>query len=464
MLHAQNVILRIAGTATLALLVGAPAPAQSAPREPTAPPAPTAQTPSRPQYSLQDCLRIGLREASAMRNARRDREIADRVVDQVRAQFLPSVTADASYTRRDELDQAEFGGQTLEIGSLDNYSISLSARQLLYSGGSVSAALDAARDYRVMADFRTQHTYADLTRAIRTSFTDLLYLQAALATHEQTVTQWQAALERTEELFAQDMAAEFDVLQARVQWSNARPGLIQASNQVAVAKASFAHLLNLPDDRFDLRGELRYEPFTGDIAALTEAALRQRPEYRIAQQGLSLREAEIRAERSAYRPSLHASFLYGAQPSPFGIGGSDLDWRWSATLQAKWSLLDGGLRRHRVREKELEREKTLEDLEALRRRVALEVQQALLAIRQAEQAVQAMRETVALADKAVAIATTRYQTKLIPRLELAEANLASMTARLHWLGALRDHARAVTALRYAAGLDRAAPPDALNKD
>lgn len=406
----------------------------------------------RPAYTLEDCLAIGLREASAMRNAERDRKIADSAIDQVRAQFMPHVSADASYTRLDKLDQVDFGEQRMELGTLDNYAMSVSLRQLLYSGGSVSAALDAARDYRVMADIETRRVRAALTRDIRSGFTDLLFLGEALVVNAEAVGQWRDALEQTKARYAQDLASEFDVLNARVQWANALPGLIQSSNRLAVAKAAFGDLLNLADSAFDIRGELSFEPVADDLDGHLERAWQDRPELRIARRGLALRETDIRAEKSLYKPSVHVSAQYGAQRSPFDFGGdSDLEWRWSATVRAQWSWLDGGLRRGRVREKELERDKTREDIEALRRRVALEVRQAHLAMRQAAASVAAMRETVGLAEKSMAIAATRYRTGMITRLELAEVNVALMTARLHWLGALRDHAHAVTALRHASG-------------
>ncbi len=406
----------------------------------------------RSVYTLQDCLAIGLREAASLRQAERDLEIADSAIGQVRAQFLPQVSADASYTRRDKLDRIEFGEQRMEVGSLDNYALSVGVRQLLYSGGALSAALDAARDFRIMADIRAEQARATLERDIRAGFADLLYLGEAVVVNALAVEQWRETLVQTEQRFEQDMASEFDVLNARVQWANALPSLIQASNRLALAKTSFADLIRLPESDFDVRGELLYEPFVAEMDALLCEARSARSELRLARQGLALREAEIRSEQSAYRPSLRFSAQYGAQRGPFDFGdGGDLDWRWSATLSAQWSFLDGGLRRSRVREKALERDKTREDIETLERRVALEVRQAVLALRQADESVAAMRETAGLAERSQAIASTRYRTGLATRLELAEANMALTTARLHWLGALREHTLAVIALRHAVG-------------
>ena len=404
------------------------------------------------RLTLDDCLRIGLAEATAVRNAARDRSIADSTEGQIRARVYPQVTADASYTRLDRLDTVDFGSERLEVGQLDNYGAGVSVRQLLYAGGGVDAALDAAHEFNAIADLEVRRVRAATARRIRTQFADLLYLEAALDVHRQTVAQWAATLEQTEARFDREMASEFDVLNARVQLANARPMLQQASNRLAVARVAFADLLNLEDDDYRLEGELHFDPFDDDLDALLVAATGERPELAMARHGVRLREAEVAVERSEYRPQVNLSARYGGQQSPLDFGGgSDLEWRWSATVRAEWAWLDGGLRRHRVRQKRLERDKAMEDYDALRRAVALEVRQAWLEIQQAAETVQATVDTVDLAATSMAIAETRYRTGLITRLELSDVQMALMQAQLNHIEALRRHVHAVNAIRYAVG-------------
>ncbi len=412
----------------------------------------SASEPPPPVYSLDECLAIGLREASAVRNAARDRLIADSTIRQVRAQVYPQVSADAGYTRMDRLDTVDFGEERVEIGRLDNYSLGIAARQLVYDGGGVNAALAAARDFGMIADHALERVRAETALRIRAQFADLLYLDAALEVNRQAVEQWEATLEQTEQRYGRDMASEFDVLNARVQLANALPAYQQARNRLAVARVAFADLLNLDDERYVLQGELHYTPFEEDLEALLAEAKAARPELGMARQGVLLSEADISVERSAYRPSVHLSARYGGQQSPMDFGGgSDLEWRWSATVQAQWSWLDGGLRRNRVQQKTLERDKAIEDLDALRRAVMLEVRQAWLTIGQASETVTATSGTVGLAEKSMEIATVRYRTGLITRLELADVQMALMRARLNHIEALRQYIHAVNAMRYAVG-------------
>ena len=103
--------------------------------------------PDRPVLTLTDSIEMGLEQAAAARNARRDEAIAGKRIGQVRAQLLPQLKATGRYTRLDEVEAFEFDGERFEMGREDTYAAGVEASQLLYSGGSVGAALKAARLY-----------------------------------------------------------------------------------------------------------------------------------------------------------------------------------------------------------------------------------------------------------------------------------------------------------------------------
>ncbi len=405
-----------------------------------------------PVYTLEECLKMGLQHAGHLQNAFRDEQIAETTIGQIRAQILPQLSATAMYSRLDPQKPVEFGDQSLTIGSEDNYSAGLSLRQLLYSGGSVLAGLRAAKDFRSLTEHQTARIRAGLVRDIHAGFNDLLLLKAVIGVHEQTVTQLRELSEQTEARFRQDRAAEFEVLNARVQWANAVPDLLRASNDWSIARAAFANLINLPEPEFSIRGDLVFVAFEEPLESLVTRALRDRPEILAMQQRLALQQSEVRAERGAYLPTLHAVAAYtGQDPADMIASDDGWEWRWSIGIQAQWNWLDGGLRGQRVRQKILEREKTLEHMAMLYRNVELEVRQGWLRVEHAAAAVAASRENVALATKAVQIAQARFASGLTTRLEYTDVSLSLMRAQLHRLQALRDHLHAVNEVHYLTG-------------
>jgi outer membrane protein TolC len=119
---------------------------------------------------LDEYIAIGLESSSASRNARRDQVIAEKVVQQARSIVLPSFSLGASYTRLDEVEEFEFGDETLELGTEDNYAADISVSQLLYAGGRGTAALKAGRLTREQARWSRVATESDLVLQIETLF------------------------------------------------------------------------------------------------------------------------------------------------------------------------------------------------------------------------------------------------------------------------------------------------------
>jgi len=406
-------------------------------------------------FTLEDCLAIGLERAVTLGNAFRDESIAGAKIRQVRAQIIPQLSGKANYTRLDKVSSYAVEDEEIETGQLDNYTVAAEASQLLFSGGSVAAALKAAGLYRDRARIGVEQTRRQLIRDITTAFNNILLARANVTVQEESTRQLEGFVRQTEAHFQHDTASEFDLLSARVRLANELPRLIAARKDLEIAKAAFRNLIHLDETEYDLRGELAFVPWDAPLAELPASARRQRPEVRQQQKLIGLWEADIRAEQGRYAPQLRARAAYeGQRPSPYGAAGND-DWRWgwNAGLVLDWAVFDGGLREARIFEKRLELEKARANLTELERGVALEVQQAYLEMRHAEETVNANRENIALAEKSLAIARTRYDAGLATYLEFTDSNLALSTARLTWLVALRNHMNAVAQLHYACGAD-----------
>lgn len=405
----------------------------------------------RPAYTLAECLELGLRQAAAARNALRDEQIAGTRIGQVRAQVLPHLGAQGSYTRMDEVPAFEFDGERYEMGREDNLAAGVEARQLLYSGGSVGAALKAAKLYRAVAQERVRGVNNGLIRDIRTAFNDILLADEQVQVQAASLAQLEDLLAQAESRYRQQTVAEFDVLTARVKVANHRPLLIHARKQAELARAAFRNLVQLEPVDFELKGELRYVPVERPLEEWQERGAQQRPELLEQRKYLGMWQADIRAEQGGYLPQIHAFANYEGTDPESGSARDAWKWGWSAGVAAEWDIFDGLLRRNRVREKSLELEKARETLADTERQVALEVQTAFLDLEQAAETVAASRETVELAEKSLEIARARYDNGLATYLDYTDANLALRVAQLTRLQALHDHMNALARLEQASG-------------
>ncbi len=412
-----------------------------------------AEAPSVPMVlTLQDSLETGLRQAAAARNARRDEEIAGRRINQVRAQILPQVKASGRYTRLDEVTAFEFDGDRYEMGREDNYTAGVEASQLLYSGGSVRAALKAAGLYREVARAQVRRVENELVRDIRTAFHGILLADEQVRVQEASVAQLEDLLAQTEARYRQQTASEFEVLTARVRVANERPALIQARKQAELARVAFRNLVRI-EEEFELDGELAFVPSEAPLEEWQALATERRPELVELRNYLGMWEADIRAEQGGGLPQVRAFAGVRGENPESGSARDEWEWGWNAGVMVEWDLFDGALRRNRIGEKRLELAKAREALEEAERQIALEIQSHYLDMEQAAETVAAGAETVDLAEKGLEIARARNDSGLSTYLEYTDANLALSTARLTRLQALHDHMNALARLRQASGED-----------
>ena len=406
---------------------------------------------ARPAYTLDECVGLALERAASARNARRDEEIAGRRIGQVRAQVLPQVRATGRYVRLGEVPVAESDGDRFETGREDNWSAGLEASQLLYSGGSVGAALRAARLYREVAAAAVRQAEEELVRDVRVGFNGVLLADEQVKVQEASLAQLEDLLEQAQMRFRQQTAAEYDVLAARVRVANERPFVIAARKRADLARAAFRNLVQIEEESFELAGELVFEPSETTLGEWQEQALERRPELVELRNVLGMWDADIRAEQGGGLPQVRAFAGYAGENPQQGAARDKWEWGWNAGVAVEWSVFDGALRRNRVAEKRQELEKARETLADVERAIALEVHAHYLELRQAAETVAAGAETVALAEKGLEIARTRYENGLATYLDVTEANLALATARLTRLLALHEHMNALARLRQASG-------------
>lgn len=406
-------------------------------------------------YTLDECLEIGLARATPLANARRDEGIANAYIRQARAEVLPQVSLSGNYSRLDEVAKATLEDQTFEMGNLNNYTASLGVSQLLYSGGRVLAAIRATEFSRQYAKEAITHTESRLIRDIKTGFYNVLLAKDVIRVHRESVEHLNALVKQTELKNLHKVLSEFDLLSARVRLANERPQLIVASNRLEIAKETFRNLVNLDDVPFDLAGELDKRSYDIDLESAIQAGMANRSDLRQMQARVHILEQNVVATRAEYFPSLRATAAYAASnPDPLAPFDAGTEWgyHWNAGLVLEWDILDGGLRGGKILEARLTVAKEQANMKETKKRIRLEVTEGYLDMTHALEAIKGSKENMALAEKALSIAKTRYEQGLSTYLEYTETNLALSTAQLTHFQALHAHLCAIARLCYACGL------------
>ena len=158
------------------------------------------------------------------------------------------------------------------------------------------AAAHAARS-RAEWDIATQ----EVLTAVNTirAFDAVLYREGKLKVLNAAVTLSEQSLEQARRLTELGRLRPADLILARSEVGASRSLLGQGNSTLAVARSDLRRLLGTVDDSFTVAGNLELPEAAGvDLDALTEAALRQRPELRSRQAAVGEAEARWRLEKA----------------------------------------------------------------------------------------------------------------------------------------------------------------------
>lgn len=427
-------------------LVGPLAPAEALKREPAPEPIPPA--PDVPDtLTLDVALQYALENNFSIRQARQRLKQQEGLIVEVRAQALPNVSLDGNYTRSDK---------TFSAAEYQNWTIGLYARQLLYSGGGVTAALDAARVIREAALLDIQGVIDNVLLDVRTRFADVLLNRERISVREQSVTLLQEQLQNAKNRFEAGSVSQFEVLTAEVALANAQPALISARNAFRIAidelRAVLGYQNNFVTDLRrvpDFQGELVYAPINYDLGEALLAARERRPELRRLEQLQRAREAGVVVARSDYLPEISLIAGYEGRKDRASNAFGDTREGWTAGVQGSWAIFDGARTRGRVTQARAQLAQARLSVAEQALAIEVEVRRAISSLQEAAELAGAAEKVVDQATEALRLADVRYRNGAATQLDVLQARQALTEASLNKLEANYRHTIALATLRKA---------------
>jgi len=157
----------------------------------------------------------------------------------------------------------------------------------------------------------------------------------------------------------------------------------------------------------------------------------------------------VKRARSGYLPRVNA----------FGSVDYDYGWKfdgdgksYTAGLLAQWDLWDGQSSRGKVHEAKANWNVAREDERKIRLALDLEVEQARLALKEANERLGVTEKVVAQASESVELTRARFDQGLAIATQLIDAETALLTTRVRRAEAEADRRIAIAAFRKALGL------------
>ena len=286
--------------------------------------------------SLQDVQQLAAKNYEAIQLAKSSVEQAQLLRKQAFSAVLPNVNVVGTYTRN--LVSAEFdigGGRTIQILPGNDYNFGFNFSQPIYAGQrelrvlrQTEANIEAAG---VSLGLTVQDTVLNVTRA----YYRVIGAAEYVAISKRALELVQATLRTSESLFRAGETVETAVLRSRVAVSNAARQLLDAENNLVLAREQLRIFLGV-EGPFDVTRPQPPAPPAGGLDDLIKEGLAGRSELRALELQRRIAELEVDKRKGAYLPTVKADGSVIQRRANFPsqrIG--------SIAINASWNVFNG---------------------------------------------------------------------------------------------------------------------------
>jgi len=447
----QSIKTNLIGAATI---LAAGVAAMAATTEPVMAPADFAVRTTQ-DLTLDEAVRTAVIQNPDILKAEQEIKRTRGVVLQVQAQALPQVTVGTEFGSESKnliLDGAPVttpgspsttgsGGSSSGLVSSANpmtqsWDVTVTASQLIYSGGQVVAAIHIAKDTLDQSIYSLRDVVDTTIADVRSEFYAVLLDRAIINVQEENINLLQSQLTDQQNRFEAGTVPRFNVLQAEVALANARPQLIQARDDYNVAVLNLARTLGISSSELDA-GMPQINPvgvLTTDEKPelLTEAlqlALERRPYLKEQREQVLIQIENIKVALAGYQPRLSVDGGYEARNDEYTKRLQKYVTGWFFGITGNWDVWDSGATYGQVKQAKAQLEEAKDTYDDAVRQVDVEVQQALDQVAESQDTIESQEKAIQEAEESLRLAQERLRAGAGTQLDVLSAQVALTQSR-----------------------------------
>lgn len=414
---------------------------------------------SQEQLTLSEAVNYALQNKSEAVKARLDVENSEYMIDEVRANALPQISATGSLTYNAILQETalEFGGQTqiISMGRPWQSTAAISLNQQIFNQA-VFTGLKAAKTTREFYRINAQLTEEQVIEKVATTYYEVYKTKSQVETLDKTIANTTRVRDVIQSLFENGLAKKIDLDRTNVTLNNIKSSRQQLINALQVQENSLKYLIGmdintpieLPENTFDVTHHSLVDETT---------SIDNRTEIKLLEKQSELLALNKKATEAQAYPSLSLMANYGY----LGIGDK-FPW-FQSYPGAYWSdyaavglnlnipIFNGGSIRAKVKQAQIEMEKLAVDTRDTRLALNLSLQNAITQINNSMITLDTQRNNVNLAKEVLDNVENNYKFGLASLTDLLDAETSYADAQNNYTNALLDFKLAEVQLIKAKG-------------
>ncbi len=396
--------------------------------------------------TLKELVQVALKNNPQIRVSEGGLESAQAQMKLTRSELFPQLSASAGVTRN---------GGTFLLGSIvlnrsfDSYTAGFQAQQMVFDFGKTYSKLSASSDLEHASRQDLRGTRQDVIMNTYTAYFNYLAAERVREVDTETVEQAKEHLRQAQAFYKAGTAPQYDVVNAEVTVANANVALIQADNNIKIARVQLENVIGqkLPDN-FRLKDNLEISHVNISMNEAIETAIQNRPELLSSQAQVEASKALLASAWETDLPVISATGGYnwrGLKIAPL-YSGWDIGVTVSLPIFEGFAL-DAGVDQAKANLKTARASKDL-----VMQSLYLDVQQDEYALQETSQRIAAAKVLVKQAAEALRLAVGRYNSGTGSALETTDAQVALANARITYIQSLYDYNVAYAQLERAMGV------------
>jgi outer membrane protein len=249
--------------------------------------------------------------------------------------LLPTVFNQTDYTRNLVSAELDFDGQTIRVLPANDYNIAFLVSQPIFSGQRNRKAKQQATIGVDVAGKAFETVSQDSLLDVTNAYYIVLAIQENIDITRRSVEVTAETLRTAESLYRAGESVETSVLRARVAHTDAQRELLEAENNLEIAKQNLKLLTGIQGD-FQVARPEKPVPPDATLEELIDMGFQSRPEIQGLARQREITELQIDRQKGQYFPNITADGTFIKRRSNFPS-----DTLGSVSINANWLLFDG---------------------------------------------------------------------------------------------------------------------------
>ncbi len=378
-------------------------------------------------------------------------EEADAFLREIGAGLFPQVNLESAATRFRVTETGAFPVFPGINVYRENYNVRLGAAYELDFWGKFRRAKESARAQALASRFAKDTVELSLKSLVVGNYLLLRSFDAQIALAKENIKSREDSLALTKVRLEGGIASSLDVHQAEVAYSNLKAQFADLNRQRALVE----HQLALLTGQLDLKvspndnSALLMPPMPP--VGLPSTLLEARPDVRQAEQNLIAANARIGVAKAALFPTITLTAGFGGESKDLENILKSASRIWSGGFGLTLPIFDSGRLKSRVDQATAEQKRILAAYERAVQQAFVEVNDALVNLRQSGEMESSLENSQQSAKKALEIANNRYQSGYSSYLEVLDAQRVANDTSLAFVQSRQARLKASVDLFKALG-------------